>query len=94
MIIRNSMVIGSITPNDCNDIINTTTISIINSPTAIPTVSAGNFGDRSGIVFPFFSGDNLIPHHPWTGIETYPCSKLDQILNNMINIFFFDFLYS
>ncbi len=82
------MVIGSITPNDCNDIPDTSTISITNCPKAFPTVSAGNLGDRSGIVFPYFSGDNMMPRHPWTGIDAYPCSKLDQILNYTINILF------
>ncbi|CAF4249716.1 unnamed protein product, partial [Rotaria sp. Silwood2] len=75
--ILNSMVIGSITPDDCNDTPNTTTVSLINSVKAIPTVSAtsstGNPGGRSGIVFPFFSRDNLMPRHPWTGIAAYPC---------------------
>ena len=81
IIIRNSMVIGSITPNDCNDTLNTTTVNFLNSPTAVPTVSAGNQGDRSGIVFPFFSRDNMMPRHPWTGIGAYPCSKFIQILS-------------
>lgn len=74
--------IGSITPNDCNDILNTTSINIINSQKAIPTVSStsssGNPGDRSGIVFPFFTGDNMMPHHPWTNIGAYPCIKLNK----------------
>jgi hypothetical protein len=76
--ITNSIVIGSITPNDCNDIVDSTTINAIYAGTAIPTVSAtssdGDAGGRSGIVFPYISGgDNMIPRHPWTSIDAYPC---------------------
>jgi hypothetical protein len=79
IVIRNTMVIGSITPNDCNDTLNTTTVNWINGQKAFPTVSAtsstGDPGGRSGIVFPFFSLDNMMPRHPWTNIDAYPCSK-------------------
>lgn len=79
IVIRNSMVIGSITPDDCNDTPNKTTVNIVNSGKAVPTVSAsstsGDPGGRSGIVFPFFSGNNLMPRHPWSGISAYSCSK-------------------
>lgn len=85
VIIRNSIIIGSITPNDCNDTLNATSINIINSQQAIPTVSStsssGNSGGRSGIVFPSFSGDNMMPRHPWTGIGAYPCSKFNTKQN-------------
>jgi hypothetical protein len=77
--IQNSLVIGGITPNDCNDVVDLTTINLIYAPTSIPSVSATSVqgedaGGRSGIVFPFISGgDNMIPRHPWTNIDAYPC---------------------
>jgi hypothetical protein len=51
---------------------------------AIPAVSATSTagvdpGGRLGISFPYFSGDNEIPFHPFTGIESYPASKLIKI---------------
>lgn len=60
---------------------NSTTVSALYSQTAIPTVSAtssdGDPGGRSGIIFPFISGgDNMIPYHPWTSIDAYPCGKI------------------
>lgn len=77
--ILNSIVVGSITPDDCNDAVNASTVNTLNSLTAIPTVSAtsstNNPGGRSGIVFPTFSAPNGMPRHPWTGIMAYPCSK-------------------
>ena len=78
-IIRNSMIIGAITPNDCSDIRDTTTVSAKNGLTAIPTVAAkasdGEPSARTGISFPYFSGDNMIPRHPYTSVGNYPCSK-------------------
>ncbi|CAF3424464.1 unnamed protein product [Rotaria sp. Silwood1] len=92
--ILNSMVIGSITPDDCNDTPNTTTVSSINSIKAIPTVSAtssaGDPGGRSGIVFPFFSRDNLMPRHPWTGIAAYPCIDGLMTITNVTLAFYND----
>jgi hypothetical protein len=78
--IRNSLVVGAITPNDCGDIADPTTLSAMYAPTAVPTVSAtssdGDPGGRSGIVFPYiFGGGNEMPIHPWTGIDAYPCGK-------------------
>ena len=79
VIVRNSLIIGAITPNDCSDTPDPTTISAINSPTAVPRVSAtsssGNPGGRTGISFPYFSRDNMIPRHPYTSIGAYPCRK-------------------
>ena len=78
--ILNSIVIGSMTPNDCKDTVNTSTVNTLTSLTAIPTVSAisstNDPGDRSSIVFPTFSPQNSMPRHLWTGITAYPCSKL------------------
>lgn len=78
--IYNSVVVGAITPNDCSDIVDPTTVNALYSQTAIPTVSAtsfnGNAGGRSGIVFPFIiGGNNMIPYHAWTSIGAYPCGK-------------------
>ena len=79
IIVQNSLVIGSITPNDCNDLLDTTSNNLVYAQTAIPSVSAtssdSDAGGRSGIVFPFISGgDNMMPRHPWTNIDAYPCS--------------------
>ncbi|CAF2873113.1 unnamed protein product [Rotaria sp. Silwood2] len=76
IIIRNSLVIGAITPNDCNDVPDMTTLSEFYSSRAIPLVSATahseNLAGRAGITFPYFSGNNLIPAHPYTSIAVYP----------------------
>jgi hypothetical protein len=76
--IRNSLIIGDIT-QDCTDLPDTTTLSAQYSLTAIPIVSAtssaGDPGGRSGVSFPYFSGNNLVPHHPWTCVSAYPASK-------------------
>ncbi len=80
--IRNSLIIGDIT-QDCTDIQDTTTLSEIYGTKAIPTVSstssAGNAGGRSGVSFPYFSCNNMVPVHPWTSVGSYPASKLFEI---------------
>ena len=87
IIIQNSLVIGSITPNDCNDVVGLNTINTLYAETAIPSVSATSdtniAGGRSGIVFPFISGgNNMMPVHPWTNIDAYPCGSYEmKILN-------------
>lgn len=77
--IRNSLVIGSITPNDCSDTRDLTTVSAKYALTAIPgVVASGPNGEprvRAGISFPTFSLDNMMPRHPYTGIGAYPASK-------------------
>jgi hypothetical protein len=77
--IQNSMVVGSITPNDCGDSIDLSSVNIILSQIAMPTVSANSPTDppnvRLGIVFPTISGFNNMPIRPWTGISDYPCRK-------------------
>ncbi|CAF2125989.1 unnamed protein product [Rotaria magnacalcarata] len=77
MTIRNSLVIGAITPNDCSDVPDTTTRSEQYGSKAIPIVSAisssGSPGGRSDISFPYFSRDNMMPVHPWSSIGAYPC---------------------
>jgi hypothetical protein len=76
--VRNSLIIGDIT-QDCTDLPDTTTLSEIWGSKVVPIVSAtsspGDPGGRSGLSFPYFSGDNMVPHHPWTSIGAYPASK-------------------
>ncbi|CAF1377186.1 unnamed protein product, partial [Adineta steineri] len=87
IVIQNSLVIGSITPDDCDDVLDTTSNNVIYAATAIPSVSATSTdtdpGGRSGIVFPFISGgDNMMPRHPWTNIDAYPCiNGIMKIIN-------------
>jgi hypothetical protein len=77
--IQNSIVIGAITPNDCSDVPDSTTVSAQYNGKAIPLVSqdssADGPGSRVGISFPTFSLDNMMPRHPWTSIGAYPCGK-------------------
>lgn len=77
--IQNSLVIGSITPNDCDDMLNQSLLNIVLSPKAVPTVISPNVsGDsqgRCGIVFAYISPDNKMPIKPWTGIKAYPSSE-------------------
>ena len=76
--VRNSLIIGDIT-QDCTDVPDTTTLSEIWGSKIVPLVSstssAGDPGNRVGLSFPYFSGDNMVPHHPWTSIGSYPASK-------------------
>jgi hypothetical protein len=80
--ITNSLIIGDIT-QDSTDLPDTTTLSEIYGTKIIPTVSstssAGNPGGRSGVSFPYFSGDNMVPRHPWASVGSYPASKLFEI---------------
>ncbi len=82
------MVIGAITPNDCSDTVDQTTVNILFSPKAVPIVSAtssdGYAGGRSGIVFPYMGGNNEMPFHPWSGIDAYPTSELLMTRNSEI----------
>lgn len=81
--ITNSIVLGAITPNDCDDIVNTSTISIQVATKAIPTVagekSDGTEQGRCGIVFPFVAPDNKMPAKPWTGMKQYPSGLLMKV---------------
>jgi hypothetical protein len=76
------MVIGSITPNDCGDVPDRTTLSAQWVFKAIPHVSATSVlsqdpGGRVGLSFPYFSSaGNEMPMHPYTCISAYPTSKL------------------
>lgn len=76
--VHNSLIIGDIS-RDCSDVQDTTTLSETWGKKVIPHVSGTGVGGapdgRVGISFPYFSGDNMIPKHPWTGIGTYPASK-------------------
>lgn len=79
MTISNSIVIGSITPQDCNDTIDRNSPNIRLGQMAVPGVSDnssfnGSSG-RSGIVFPTVSRNNYMPVRSWTGIGVYPCRK-------------------
>ncbi len=73
------MIVGSITPNDCADKIDTNSVNIIYSQSAIPTVSPRMINNitsgRSGIIFPTVSSRNNMPSFSWTGINDYPCRK-------------------
>jgi hypothetical protein len=79
VIVQNSLVIGAVTPNDCNDVRDATSVSAQYAKTAVPGVAPidlnGEPSGRSGISFPYFSRDNMIPRHPWSSIGAYPCSK-------------------
>ena len=80
--ISNSLIIGDIT-NDCTDTNNMTTLSAQYSLPAIPLISATSVrstssGGRVGVSFPSFSGDNMVPRHPWTGVGRYPGSKSNE----------------
>ncbi|CAF2963963.1 unnamed protein product [Rotaria sp. Silwood2] len=94
IIIRNSIVAGAITPNDCSDVPDTTTLSEQYDLKAIPMVSAtsssGNPGGRSGISFPYFSPDNMMPRHPWTSVGAYPCIDGVMTITNVTLGFFND----
>ncbi|CAF4773440.1 unnamed protein product [Rotaria sp. Silwood1] len=90
--IRSSLVVGSITREDCGDRINPNSINIRLSQIAIPGVSAnsssGNAGGRSGIVFPTISRNNYMPIRSWTGIGIYPCLDGLMLITNTTLAFF------
>ncbi|CAF3592631.1 unnamed protein product [Rotaria sordida] len=92
--IRNSIVAGAITQNDCSDTPDSTTLSEQYGSKAIPLVSAtsssGNSGGRTGITFPYFSRDNMMPSHPWTGIGAYPTLAGIMTITNVTFGFFND----
>ncbi|CAF0965964.1 unnamed protein product [Rotaria sordida] len=92
--IQNSMVIGSITPNDCSDVINSNSNNIQFAQMAIPTVSGilanNGDGDRSGIVFPTISTYNGMPIRSWNRIGNYPCLDGSMLIRNTILAFFND----
>ena len=77
--IQNSVIAGSVTPDDCADIVDPTSANIHYAPMAVPTVSINSTTNaprgRVGIVFPTFSQRNGMPNRPWTGINNYPCRK-------------------
>lgn len=79
MNISNSLVVGAITPQDCDDKLNSNTMNIRLAQMSIPGVSDstafnGTIG-RAGIVFPTMSRNNYMPIRSWTGIGIYPCRK-------------------
>ncbi|CAF3397266.1 unnamed protein product, partial [Rotaria socialis] len=94
IIIRNSMVLGAITPNDCDDIPDTTTLSEKFGSTAVPRVSgtqsSGSSSGRTGISFPYFTGFNMIPMHPWSSIGNYPNIDGLMRITNVTFAFFND----
>ncbi|CAF3091006.1 unnamed protein product [Rotaria socialis] len=90
--IQNSVVIGAITPNDCGDTVDQTPINILYSQKAVPTVSAnssgGSAGGRCGIVFPYMGLYNMMPSHPWSGMDSYPTIDGLMIVTNVTLAFF------
>ncbi|CAF3925163.1 unnamed protein product [Rotaria sp. Silwood2] len=92
--IHNTIVVGSIIPNDCADIVNSSSISIALAPKAIPTVASPNATDspqgRCGIVFPYISPNNKMPVKPWTGIKAYPSVDGGMFITNTTLAFFND----
>ncbi|CAF1656840.1 unnamed protein product, partial [Adineta ricciae] len=92
VVIQNSVIVGSITPNDCNDKINLSSSNIQYSTIAMPTVSQdplinGN-GSRVGVVYPLFSISNGAPIQSWTNTISNP--SLDgstSIRNTTIALF-------
>ena len=83
VIIQNSIIVGSITPDDCHDRIDSNSNNIQYSDKAIPTVSWNSSTRQSdgrvGIVFLTTSRFNNIPIRPWTGILNYPCREYIRI---------------
>jgi hypothetical protein len=80
--ISNTVVVGSITPADCNDTIDESSINIRLSLMASPKVSDGSAfngtSGRSGFVFPTMSRNNYIPIRSWTGIGIYPSREFSH----------------
>lgn len=78
------MVIGSITPNDCNDVVNSNSSNIQLAQMAMPTVSGtstnGNNGNRSGIVFLTVSTYNGMPVRSWTRLGNYPSRECISVM--------------
>ena len=92
VIIQNSVIVGSITPNDCNDKINLSSSNIQYSTIAMPTVSQdplinGN-GSRIGVVYPLFSISNGAPRQSWTNTISNPSRKFRRIVCTR-KVFFF-----
>lgn len=75
--IYDSLVVGSITDQDCDDQVNRASMNIRYSQMAIPGVAddpaSNRTGGRSGIVFPTISRNNFMPIRSWTGVGVYPC---------------------
>lgn len=82
-IIQNSLIVGSISPNDCNDQVDINSANILNSNLAAPTVTSRTTNtynsNRTGIIFPTVSTRNNAPGSPWTGLNNYPCRKFDVL---------------
>ncbi|CAF4657274.1 unnamed protein product [Rotaria sp. Silwood1] len=90
--INNSIVIGSMTPQDCEDRIDPNSANIRLSQMALPRVSENSSstgtGGRSGIVFPTMSRNNFMPIRLWTGVGVYPAlSGLMKITNTTLAFF-------
>ncbi|CAM2722167.1 unnamed protein product [Rotaria socialis] len=92
--IRNSIVVGAISPDDCTDIVNSSSKSIELAPKAVPSVASPNSMDlsqgRCGIVFPYISPNNKMPVKPWTGIKAYPSVNGGMFITNTTLAFFND----
>jgi len=92
--VRNSLVIGSITPNDCGDVLNQSSPNIVLTEKAVPTVispnATGEPQGRCGIVFAYISPNNKMPVKPWTGIKAYPSVVGGMIISNTTLAYFND----
>ena len=77
--VTNSIIVGSLTPDDCHDKINPNSMNVQYSDKAIPTVSwnstEGRSNGRVGVVFLTVSRFNSLPIKPFTGIVDYPCRE-------------------
>ncbi|CAF4841974.1 unnamed protein product, partial [Rotaria socialis] len=62
--------------------------------TAVPRVSgtqsSGSSSGRTGISFPYFTGFNMIPMHPWSSIGNYPNIDGLMRITNVTFAFFND----
>lgn len=78
--IQNTVVIGAVTPNDCENKIDTTSRNVRLADKAVPMVAVNETTKKSlgrtGIVFPTVSRLNNMPLRPWTGITSYPARML------------------
>jgi hypothetical protein len=74
--IRNSVVAAAMTPNDCDDTVDMTTLNIMYGAMVAPDVASALPIGRSGIVFPYiFGNEMMMPGGSWTAVNTYPCGK-------------------
>ena len=84
--IQNTVVAGAITPNDCENKVDTSSRNVRLADKAVPTVALNSTTKKStgrvGIVFPTISRFNNVPLRPWTDITYYPCRKFTHRKRN------------